>query len=215
VAAGLGTDSSGEEHDMNANLTVRLPETAEARGRIAPKLFAHVVYKTPRYEEMIAWYKAVLEAEVVLHNEMLCFMTYDHEHHRIAFANQPGLKDKPADCAGVEHVAYTYGSLEDLAATYVRLRDQGIVPYWCINHGFTLSMYYRDPDGNQTELQVDLFPDAKSISEWLEQSDFATNPLGVKFDPEDFVRRLAKGDDLTDLLTRRVIDPSELFDQLP
>jgi hypothetical protein len=104
------------------DLTVRLPETAEARGRIAPKHFAHIVYKTPRFAEMIDWYATVLECEPVLKNELLCFMTYDDEHHRIAIANQPHLKDKPKDTAGVEHCAYTYGTLEDLAATYERLK---------------------------------------------------------------------------------------------
>ena len=197
------------------DLTVRLPETAEARGRIAPKHFAHIVYKTPRFAEMIDWYATVLECEPVLKNELLCFMTYDDEHHRIAIANQPHLEDKPKNVAGVEHCAYTYGSLEDLAATYERLKAAGITPYWCINHGFTLSMYYADPDDNRVELQVDLFDDAEATTAWLEQSDFATNPLGVKFDPDEFVRRLRAGEDLTDLLERRRIDPSELFDQLP
>ena len=198
-----------------SDLTVRLPETAAARGRVAPRHFAHIVYKTPRFEEMIAWYATVLEAEPVLKNELLCFMTYDEEHHRIAFSNQPHLKDKPRDVAGVEHSAYSYGSLEELAATYVRLKDAGITPYWCINHGFTLSMYYRDPDRNQVELQVELFDSAASVAAWLEKSDCASNPLGGKYGPDEFVRRLRAGDDLTDLLERRRIDPSELLDQLP
>ncbi|MEE4299925.1 MAG: VOC family protein [Pseudomonadales bacterium] len=197
------------------DLTVRLPETAEARGRIAPKHFAHIVYKTPRFAEMIDWYSTVLECEPVLKNDLLCFMTYDDEHHRIAIANQPQLKDKPADVAGVEHCAYTYGSLADLAATYERLKAAGITPYWCINHGFTLSMYYRDPDRNQVELQVDLFDDAAATTAWLEQSDFASNPIGVKFDPDEFARRLKAGEDLSDILERRRIDPSELHGQFP
>jgi len=200
---------------MNTNVTVRLPDTAAARGRIAPKHFAHVVYRTPRFAQMIDWYRTVLEAEVVLQNPMLCFMTYDDEHHRIAFANQPGLKDRPTDAAGVEHVAYTYGSLADLAATYQRLKTAGITPYWCINHGFTLSMYYEDPDRNRVELQVDLFDDAEATTRWLEQSDFGTNPLGVKFDPDEFVRRLADGGNLDDILIRRRIGPEELLAQLP
>ena len=50
----------------------------------------------------------------------------------------------------------------------MRLKDTGITPYWCINHGFTLSMYYRDPDQNQVELQVDLFDSAASVAAWLE-----------------------------------------------
>ncbi|MCH2098201.1 MAG: hypothetical protein MK142_07445, partial [Pseudomonadales bacterium] len=89
------------------DLTVRLPQTAAARGRIAPRHFAHIVYKTARFEEMITWYATVLEAEPVLKNELLCFMTYDEEHHRIAFSNQPHLQDKPEDVAGVEHSAYS------------------------------------------------------------------------------------------------------------
>ena len=40
---------------------------------------------------------------------------------------------------------------------YKRLKQQDIVPWWCINHGPTTSMYYRDPDNNQIELQVDIF----------------------------------------------------------
>ena len=42
--------------------------------------------------------------------------------------------------------------------TYARLKGDGIEPYWCINHGPTTSLYYKDPDGNQIELQVDNFP---------------------------------------------------------
>jgi catechol 2,3-dioxygenase len=41
--------------------------------------------------------------------------------------------------------------------SYLRLRDAGIEPDICIDHGMTLSSYYSDPDGNRVELQVDNF----------------------------------------------------------
>ena len=37
--------------------------------------------------------------------------------------------------------------LGDLLLTYERLRESGIVPHWCINHGATTSMYFLDPEG--------------------------------------------------------------------
>ena len=57
-----------------------------------PVKFAHVVYMTRRYDEMIAWYRDVFEAEVVYENPALAFLTYDDEHHRFAFANLDILK---------------------------------------------------------------------------------------------------------------------------
>ena len=70
-----------------------------------------------------------------------------------------GATEQPASNArGLEHVAFTYASLGDLLDTYERLRELGITPYWSINHGPTTSLYYRDPDGNGIELQIDSFP---------------------------------------------------------
>jgi catechol 2,3-dioxygenase-like lactoylglutathione lyase family enzyme len=56
-----------------------------------PSKFAHVVYSTRRFEEMIEWYQRVFEAEVVYQNPVFAFLTYDDEHHRFAFANLSAL----------------------------------------------------------------------------------------------------------------------------
>ena len=125
--------------------------------RIVPSKFAHAVLRTNKFKEMVQWYKTVLEAEVVFENQMLAFMTYDDEHHRLAIAGFPGVVDRAPHSAGLDHLAYTYASLGDLVATYERLKAVGITPLVPINHGLTLSMYYRDPDGNKVELQIDNF----------------------------------------------------------
>jgi catechol 2,3-dioxygenase-like lactoylglutathione lyase family enzyme len=59
---------------------------------VKPVKFAHVVYMTRRFDEMIRWYRNVFEAEVVYENPALAFLTYDDEHHRFAFANLDVLK---------------------------------------------------------------------------------------------------------------------------
>jgi hypothetical protein len=32
-------------------------------------------------------------------------------------------------------------------SSYARMRDEGIVPAFSLDHGITMSLYYKDPDG--------------------------------------------------------------------
>ena len=91
-----------------------------------PVKFAHVVYQTRRYDEMIAWYETVFEARVVHRDPALAFMTYDDEHHRFAFANLNTFNPDGGNergTIGVNHVAYTYADAGALLETYARLRE--------------------------------------------------------------------------------------------
>lgn len=196
-------------------LKVAVPATAKERGRVAPVKFAHIVFRTSQYEAMLDWYKTVLEAEVVIGAEFLSFLTYDDEHHRIGIANIAGLIERNPRSVGVEHCAFTYANLDDLVSTYERLRFEGIEPYWCINHGPTLSFYYRDPDMNQVELQIDIFDDIDTVNEWFLKSDFDINPIGVKFDPQEFIRKFKSGVPLDKLLKRPFIERDQVVEQLP
>ena len=175
---------------------------APERGRVAPTQLAHVVRRTNRFDEMIAWYRTVLAAEVVHADRMLAFLTYDEEHHRIAIAAFPGLEEPSPLAVGTDHVAFTFASLGDLLHTYARLKGEGIEPYWCINHGPTTSLYYKDPDGNRVELQIDNLPTRDSIEQWMHSGAFAANPVGVVFDPEDLLARYRAGEPLETLVER-------------
>ena len=55
--------------------------------RIRPVKFVHVVYHTRRFEQMVRWYQAVIDARVRYQTPALAFLSYDGEHHRFAFAN--------------------------------------------------------------------------------------------------------------------------------
>jgi len=174
---------------------------------IRPTKFAHVVYRTWRFDEMLRWYRTVFGARVQYQNPGLAFLTFDDEHHRFAIANMDAMapevpRDDKRSVIGVDHVAYTYGSLHDLFESYARLKGEGILPYWCIHHGFTVSMYYADPDGNQTEFQVDCFATAEESRRYMETS-FDVNPLGVEFDPDAWLAKLRDGVPQSELLIRR------------
>ena len=177
--------------------------------RIRPVKFVHVVYRTRRFQEMIRWYENVFAAKVQYQNPVLAFLTYDDEHHRFAFANleilQPeGAENDRQGSIGVDHVAYTYRSLSELFDNYVQLKEQSIMPYWCIHHGITVSMYYGDPDGNQMEFQVDSFPSNDQANEFMRGLGFDTNPIGVEYDPEDWLAQMKAGASATDFLLRKV-----------
>ena len=172
----------------------------------APSKFAHVVYNTHRYEEMIDWYLFVFEARVAHRDDRLAFLTYDDEHHRFAFANLGPMPDQPPEPKlgkgpGVNHVAYTWDDLGQLVDLYDRLKARGIEPVRPIRHGMTLSMYYADPDGNLMEFQIDLMePDA--ANEFMASPAFDANPIGEPFDPDELSRRFRAGEPLADVIFR-------------
>ena len=174
---------------------------------IRPQKFVHLVYRTRRYEAMLNWYRTVFNAEVRHQNPALAFLSYDDEHHRFAFINMAVLKPDGQEIdrigsIGVDHIAYTYASLKDLLNNYAMLKAQGITPYWCVHHGITASMYYADPDGNQMELQVDCFASADEANAFMEGPNFALNPIGVEFDPAQWLQRLEAGESPDALLPR-------------
>ena len=180
--------------------------------RIRPKKFVHVVYRTRRFEQMLDWYRTVFDAKVQHQNPALAFLTYGDEHHRFAFANlsvlQPeGVETDKRGVIGVDHLAYTYSTVDDLLENYSQLKARNIVPYWCIHHGITISMYYADPDGNQMEFQVDCFSSSEAANDFMSGPGFATNPIGVEFDPELWLAQRENGIPLSSHIERTIHEP--------
>lgn len=176
-----------------------------------PAKLAHVVYRTRRFDEMLAWYQTVFDARVQYGNPALVFLTFDDEHHRFALVNmavfQPnGTEQDKQGAIGVDHLGFTYNSLPDLLENYAHLKGKGITPYWCIHHGITVALYYADPDGNQMEFQVDCLESAQAASDYMARM-FSENPIGVEFDPEDWLARLRAGTPEQDLLLRAAHQP--------
>jgi catechol-2,3-dioxygenase len=171
-------------------------------GNVTP---AHVAYRTHRFKEMLAWYTRVFGASVQYQDPALAFLTYDDEHHRFALVDLDVIRPETAGkddrgLVGVDHVAYSVNSLADLLESYAELKDAGILPYWCVNHGMSASLYYADPDGNQMEFTVDVFPTKAEGSAYFRGETIKGNPVGVEFDPEDWLARFRNGDRESDLL---------------
>jgi catechol-2,3-dioxygenase len=178
---------------------------------ISPAKFAHVVRRTTpeRYKEVVDWYLTVLGAQVVHGDDFGTFMTYDDEHHRVAIVAVPGLPEALPLAVGTDHIAFTYGDIADLMSTYERLKGEGITPVWCINHGPTVSMYYADPDGSRIELQIDVFECVTAAKDWMAESDFAENPIGIVFDPDEMLAKFKAGVPFDELVERRRLREGE------
>jgi catechol 2,3-dioxygenase-like lactoylglutathione lyase family enzyme len=173
---------------------------------LSPKSLAHVVLRTNKYDKMVQFYEDFLGSHVVYKNEQIAFLAYDEEHHRLALVAMPGIKDKDQapKTTGLEHIAFTYESLADLLKAYQQRKELGIKPVWSVNHGPSTSIYYKDPDGNMLETQVDSLPPAEA-TRFMHSKSFAENPIGSNFDPEDFIRRLAAGESAESLQKRKEI----------
>jgi catechol 2,3-dioxygenase-like lactoylglutathione lyase family enzyme len=176
---------------------------------IKPISLAHVFLKTEpsKLQTMKTYYQTFFNATIQYENEMLCFMAYDEEHHRIAIAGLPGTTPKDPNAAGLFHFAFTFNSLTDLMLAYRQRLAHGIEPYWCTNHGPTTSIYYHDPDGNDIETQVDNFDTVEEANEFLRSAAFQQNPIGSDFDPEELIRKLERGEDERIIKTRVEIGP--------
>lgn len=175
-----------------------------------PARLAHIVFKSRDKARLLAWYRDVLNARVVFDGDFIGFLTYDDEHHRVAVIEMPDLTPAAASSVGLHHTAFTYATLAELLGTYVRLREQGILPSHAINHGPTTSIYYTDPDGNRVELQIDNFSSVEEGAAWFRSPDFEANPIGVDFDPETLLARLQAGEDEARLKVRPNIGPRGL-----
>jgi catechol-2,3-dioxygenase len=165
--------------------------------------FAHIVLQTNQLAAMRTFYCTVLDAHVVYENIMLCFLTFDDEHHRIALVQPPigELPERTPLTVGLAHSAFTFPSLPDLLAKYSSLAAKGLLPRVCVQHGITTSLYYRDPDGNSVELQIDNFSTPDEATAYMHK-EYDQDPIGPSFAPDKLIEALGAGVPLSTLTTR-------------
>lgn len=177
---------------------------------ISPISLAHVVFRTANMKQMLWFWQTFLGATVSYSDDSIAFLRYDEEHHRVAIVCMPeNTISRVSDAAGLEHVAFTFKSLNVLLTSYQQRKSRGILPMWCVNHGPTTSIYYRDPDNNKVETQVDNFETVEEAETFMRSSHFAENTVGTDFDPDEWYERVQAGESQAALLKRREIGPRQ------
>ena len=182
---------------MRKDLAIGYEKIMQTNSEFSKRYVSHYGLRVRDLAKMIDWYVKFLDARIEHDMGFGAFMTFDDEHHRLVIFTTDDTVDKIPNSAGVEHVALGLPDFVSLADQYERLKALGITPSLPVNHGFTTSLYYDDPEGNQIELSVDNFATKDECKAWMktEQMTRLMEPpnFGDIFDPEEMVRMVRSG----------------------
>jgi catechol-2,3-dioxygenase len=90
---------------------------------LSPARLAHIVLRTEageRFEAMKTFYREFLGAYPEVETEMLSFLRYDDEHHRVAIIGIPGIGKRDRSVPGLE-VLYPLANSFSLSAKLMML----------------------------------------------------------------------------------------------
>lgn len=120
-----------------------------------PMYLGHVNIYVRNAERSRQWYEAVLGLHTYHYRPgRAAFMSADlDQSHEVALMQLgDGAAGPQRGQVGLNHMAWRMDSLESLKAVYQRLKDQGVPIDRIIDHGISLGIYLRDPDGNGVEV---------------------------------------------------------------
>jgi catechol 2,3-dioxygenase len=146
----------------------------------------HVNLRVANLDRAMNFYCDVLGLSVVYYAPSIglpiVFLAFGEYHHHIALTwFYDAGESRRLTYQGLNHFALVYPNEESLAKAVTRVLDSGDFIDDARDHGGTLSVYIRDPDGNGIELYYD-----RPRSEWFD----STGQLIVKSEPFDLLKWL-------------------------
>ena len=170
------------------------------------------IYSDANYDAMVEFYKKLFNCDVVRVTSFgpsrVTFLSYDDHDHRVLIIGKPGWGTKGENPIGVSHLAFGYASLGELMFVLKRMLEYGYPkPPYCVNHGNSTSLYWRDPDGNEVETMVDNYT-PQQCQDYKRHYQF-TEAFGVmaesEFDPEKMLALYESGVPDTILMDREQV----------
>jgi catechol-2,3-dioxygenase len=127
------------------------------------KRLQHLVLWVADVERSVRFYRDVLGFEVAHRSPNAAFLRIagGGDDHNLGLFQQPGLRPPDERVARMYHAAWEVGTLPDLARAREILIDAGALVGQS-DHGVSLSLYAKDPDGLEFELFWTV-PDGKPI----------------------------------------------------
>ena len=124
-----------------------------------PKLLGHVNIFVRNAERSRDWYEDLLGLHTYdFKPGVAAFMSADmdvsHEIALMEVGDNAPLQQKGQ--VGLNHMAWYMDSLDDLKEVYLRLKEKNITIDSVSDHGLSIGVYIRDPDGNGIELSYEL-----------------------------------------------------------
>lgn len=146
----------------------------------------HVHLKVSDLERSAAFYQDVLGLQVTQrYGAQAIFLSADGYHHHVGLNTWESRGGRPpaAGTTGLYHVAFLYPTQAELARAIRRAARRGVTLEGAADHGVSLAVYFRDPDGNGIELYWD-----RPAAEWPRD---AQGNLAMSTDPLDLPALLA------------------------
>jgi catechol 2,3-dioxygenase len=137
----------------------------------------HIVIKMRDLEAAKRFYGDILGMQISGEREDAVFFRFSDYHHDIAvFKAPPDSEDpKPAQ-VGLVHLALVTDGFETVQQIYRRLKAHDVPIVSTVHHGFTRSLYCKDPGGNEVEIYCEV-PEFN----WQEQGVGRTNrPMDIE-----------------------------------
>lgn len=142
-----------------------------------PKHLGHVNIYVRNAERSKQWYEDVLGLHCYHYRPgWAAFLSADKDKsHEVALMQVGDDAQGPIKRqVGLNHMAWMLESLDDLKEAYHRLKARNIPIEVVADHGISLGIYFRDPDGNGVEVSYEL-----PREEWPRQdSVFASDMVG-------------------------------------
>lgn len=199
---------------------------SETKQMAAPWV-SEIVLQTSQYMRLRDWYSAVLGLEFFFENTPDPKVEIEGRHGdggkqvhasdvRMGFMRIPisgayslvlGIFEIPTVSGtagnepGLNHMQLKHGDLDQLIRRVELMRDAGMHPHRCANHGPMTSFYFRDPDENIIELCIDNFDTPEDMQAFIASEKFQSNPSGIDFQRDDFLARYHAGTPKRELLT--------------
>jgi catechol 2,3-dioxygenase len=128
---------------------------------MAVRSIGHAVLKVRDLTKAEGFYHGVLGMPIAVRSNVagpqMTFFTLGNHHDLAVVEMGPDAPAPDPRGVGLAHVAFNVGtSREELAAMKAHLEANGVRVDRAVDHGVTLSLYLRDPDGNGIELYVDV-----------------------------------------------------------
>jgi catechol-2,3-dioxygenase len=127
------------------------------------KRLQHLVLWVADVQRSVRFYRDVLGFEIAHQYPNAAFLRIagSGDDHNLGLFQQPGLRPPDERVARMYHAAWEVGTLADLARARQTLIDAGALVGQS-DHGVSLSLYAKDPDGLEFELFWTV-PDGKPV----------------------------------------------------
>ena len=126
-------------------------------------------------------------------NQFLSLMTFDEEHHRLGIVQLPQPAARNPDDGGASAFGLHLPQ-PGKPAHQVRGPEEGGHPSARARAAQPqTSLYYRDPDDNTVELQIDNFTTLEEATQYMRGEEFHADPFGPSFDPDAMLAAALRG----------------------